>query len=395
MAAPTARLDDGRPSLCADVPPTGAAAAAAETLLPTACDANDDDDGGRPPGSPGKRGGAFASTGDLMDYFDGTLSLCFGDGSPASPAADNSDAVTAITEETLERGDEIWNALTKSYGQTMPTDWKHSRTRSLHAPASNPEEMASRRTSDVAADASEAEELREQLDMHSIIVSCLGEEPLFTAEQVIEELEEMMQDSPDLEAERDPSQSDSSRISLDAQRPGRSRSYEERVCRLNVAALNERLEATELAVRRLSEELVQHLALRDELDFEKEVKNTFISALIDLQNRQKERGEALKKKKKKKLKGAAAMSQGRADKPLGSRFSVEGLSSVIQNSFRQTFGSARSERQYLTTVIPYENKGRPPSVEELQILIKILHAMRDDSDKVPALLTDYILKAVV
>lgn len=31
---------------------------------------------------------------------------------------------------------------------------------------------------------SDDEELREQLDMHSIIVSCLAEEPLFTAEQV-------------------------------------------------------------------------------------------------------------------------------------------------------------------------------------------------------------------
>lgn len=30
----------------------------------------------------------------------------------------------------------------------------------------------------------EDEELREQLDMHSIISSCLVEEPLFTAEQV-------------------------------------------------------------------------------------------------------------------------------------------------------------------------------------------------------------------
>lgn len=30
----------------------------------------------------------------------------------------------------------------------------------------------------------EDEDLREQLDMHSIISSCLAEEPLFTAEQV-------------------------------------------------------------------------------------------------------------------------------------------------------------------------------------------------------------------
>ena len=33
-------------------------------------------------------------------------------------------------------------------------------------------------------DTSDEEELREQLDMHSIIVSCVHEEPLFTADQV-------------------------------------------------------------------------------------------------------------------------------------------------------------------------------------------------------------------
>uniref|UniRef100_A0A3Q2XY75 Uncharacterized protein n=1 Tax=Hippocampus comes TaxID=109280 RepID=A0A3Q2XY75_HIPCM len=60
-------------------------------------------------------------------------------------------------------------------------DRKQSRTRSIHMPAFNPEENV---TSDIAADVSEVEELREQLDMHAIIVPCLGEEPLFTAEQV-------------------------------------------------------------------------------------------------------------------------------------------------------------------------------------------------------------------
>ena len=33
-------------------------------------------------------------------------------------------------------------------------------------------------------DTSDDEELREQLDMHSIIVSCINDEPLFTADQV-------------------------------------------------------------------------------------------------------------------------------------------------------------------------------------------------------------------
>lgn len=82
---------------------------------------------------------------------------------------------------------------------------------------------------------------------------------------------------------------------------------------LTVAELNERLEETETNIRRFSEELVQQLALRDELEFEKEVKNSFISALIDVQNRQKEHRELLKKKKK--LKGGAGPSQ---EKTLGS-----------------------------------------------------------------------------
>lgn len=44
--------------------------------------------------------------------------------------------------------------------------------------------LPGQRKTDVAAALWDDEELREQLDMHSIIVSCLAEEPLFTAEQV-------------------------------------------------------------------------------------------------------------------------------------------------------------------------------------------------------------------
>uniref|UniRef100_A0A672GCN1 Uncharacterized protein n=1 Tax=Salarias fasciatus TaxID=181472 RepID=A0A672GCN1_SALFA len=62
----------------------------------------------------------------------------------------------------------------------MPVDWRRSRTFSLHVPAIHQEKQP---VSD--ATPSDDEELREQLDMHSIIVSCLAEEPLFTAEQVL------------------------------------------------------------------------------------------------------------------------------------------------------------------------------------------------------------------
>ncbi|XP_018541805.1 fasciculation and elongation protein zeta-2 isoform X2 [Lates calcarifer] len=309
--------------------------------------------------SPGETG-AFRSMEDLVNDFDEKLSACFRN---FNAKTDSIAPVSVISEDTLLQKDEIWNALTSNYGHVMPVDWKQSRTRSLHVPTFNLEEKT--RKADVTAELSDDEELREQLDMHSIIVSCLAEEPLFTAEQVIEEIEEMMQDSPDMEAAHNPSQSDLSMLSLDVQRSTSSSSYEERVRTLTVAELNERLEETETNIRRFSEELVQQLALRDELDFEKEVKNSFISALIDVQNRQKEHRELLRKKKK--LKGGAGTSQGHAEKTLGS---------------------------YLTTVIPYEKKGHPPSIEDLQILTKILQAMRDDSDKVPSLLTDYILKVL-
>lgn len=147
---------------------------------------------------------------------------------------------------------------------------------------------------------------------------------------------------------------------------------------LSIAKLNEHLEEMETEIRRFSEELVQQLALRDELDFEKEVKNTFISTLIDVQNRQKEQRELMKKKKKKRNpRGGAGTPQGGGEKSLASvrgnkqqtfcfapllfffldphllpvfppqRFGMEALSSAIQSSFRQTFGSSCSERQVI------------------------------------------------
>ncbi|KAM8826852.1 fasciculation and elongation protein zeta-2 isoform 3-T3 [Synchiropus picturatus] len=378
MAAPATHLEQDWPSagvLSADL--KGQLSAQAASLLL--------DDGGRSrlADCSSAEDQDFTPLGDLATEFDERLATCFRN---VEAQPDSSVQVTA--EESLLKGDEIWTQLTNNYGRVMPVDWLQSRTRSLHITSFNLREKA--RPSDGEADQSDDEELREQLDMHSIIVSSLADEPLFTAEQVIEELEEMMQDSADVTEEQLPPQTDLSMFSMDVQPLSFSPDFQDRVKTLSVAELNERLEETETAIRRFSQELVQQLALRDELDFEKEVKNSFISALIDIQNRQKEHREMMKKKKK--LKGGTSSSQ--AEKTHGSRFSMEGLSSVIQNSFRQTFGNTCSERQYLTTVIPYEKKGHPPSLEDLQILTKILHAMRDDSDKVPGLLTDYILKVL-
>lgn len=376
MAAPIAHFDEDWPHeaerslLSRLVLPQGGPAVPAE-------DAELEDelpDGNLSPGD----GGAFRSMEDLVKDFDEQLSVCFKN---YNAQTESIAPVPALSEDTLLGSDEIWTALSQSYCQVMPVDWRQSLTHSLHTPAIIPEDHSGEK------EISDDEELREQLNMHSMIITSLTDEPLLTADQVIEEIEEMMQESPD--AAHNPSQSDLSMLSMDIQRITSPR-CKERIANMSVAELNERLEETECAIRRLSEELVRQLALRDEQDYEKEVKNSFISALIDVQNRQKEHRESLKKKKK--LKGAAGTSNSHAEKSLGARFSMEGLSSVIQNSFRQTFRGGCTEKQYLTTVIPYAKTGHPPAIEDLQVLTKILLAMRDDSDKVPSLLTDYILK---
>ncbi|KAM5164539.1 fasciculation and elongation protein zeta-2 [Mantella aurantiaca] len=309
--------------------------------------------------------GGFKSMEDLVNDFDEKLTVCFRN---YSTDTGHIAPVMPITEEGIMKDDEIWNALNDNYGNVMPVDWKSSHTRALHLPTLNLMEKAT--NDSLNLDLSDDEELREQLDMHSIIVSCINEEPLFTAEQVIEEIEEMMQESPDPEEEDTPSQSD--RLSMLSQeiqtlkKSSTNSSCEDRVKQMTVTELNDLLEEIEIAIKNYSEELVQHLALRDELEFEKEVKNSFISVLIEVQNKQKEHKENVKKKKKLK-------------------------SNLTQNGKQER---SHLPGTYLTTVIPYEKKSTPPSVEDLQILTKILGAMKDDSERVPTLLTDYILKVL-
>ncbi|XP_062415718.1 fasciculation and elongation protein zeta-2 isoform X2 [Pungitius pungitius] len=331
---------------------------------------------------------SFKSMEDLVQDFDEKLTVCFRN---YNTATENIAPVKPITEEDYLKDDQVWNALTDNYGNVMAVDWKTSHTRSLHLPTLN---ISEHETNNQSLDLSDDEELREQMDMHSIIVSCISDEPLFTADQVIEEIEEMMQESPDPEDDESPSHSDLSMLSQDLKRSGSNTSYEDRLRQLSLSELTETLDGVEAAIGRYSEELIQALALRDELDYEKEVKNSFISLLIDVQNRQKEHCELLRKKKKIRSTTSTRPNGQRAASTHvpGTLLTLEGLSNVIQNGLRQTFGHTGGDKQYLTTVIPYEKKTGYPAVEDLQILTKILHAMRDDSEKVPALLTDYILK---
>ncbi|KAK7806431.1 hypothetical protein U0070_014745 [Myodes glareolus] len=247
-------------------------------------------------------------------------------------------------------------------------------------------------------------EKEEEFNEKSENDSGINEEPLLTADQVIEEIEEMMQNSPDPEEEEEvleeedggdiSSQADSvllQEMQALTQTFNNNWSYEG-LRHMSGPELTELLDQVEGAIRDLSEELVHQLARRDELEFEKEVKNSFITVLIEVQNKQKEQRELMKKRRKEK---GLSLQSSRIEKgnqmPL-KRFSMEGISNILQSGIRQTFGSSGADRQYLNTVIPYEKKSSPPSVEDLQMLTNILFAMKEDNEKVPTLLTDYILK---
>ncbi|XP_048418207.1 fasciculation and elongation protein zeta-1 [Stegostoma tigrinum] len=331
---------------------------------------------------------SFKSMEDLVNDFDEKLNVCFRN---YNEKTENLAPVRkqAADEEELIRDDEIWDALTDNYIMNAADDWRTARLQELNMNLSNLE------VSDKDSITEDAE-LIEKLD---IIVSCNSEEPLFTAEQVIEEIEEMMQNSPDPEIEETPSQSDKLTVlSQDVQvlKPSSSNNniQLEDVKQLTEVEVGELLAQIELAVKDYSEELIQQLALRDELEFEKEVKNSFISILLEVQNKQKEHRETMKRKKKEKGGISASFRQERASHMPVKRFSMEGISSVIQSGIRQTFGNSGNEKQYLTTVIPYEKKNTPLTVDDLQILTTILLAMKEDSEKVPVLLTDYILKVL-
>ncbi|XP_072885809.1 fasciculation and elongation protein zeta-1 isoform X1 [Hemitrygon akajei] len=339
---------------------------------------------------------SFKSMEDLVNDFDEKLNVCFRNYNEKTENLAPVIKQMAEEEEELIRDDEIWDALTDNYMTSTAEEWRAARLQELNMNLSNMEVMSKTQVSDKDS-ITEDGELIEKLD---IIVSSTSEEPLFTAEQVIEEIEEMMQNSPDPEVEETPSQSDKlSVLSLEVQalKPStcsNNNILTEDVKLMSEAEMGEMLVQIELAIKDYSEELIQQLALRDELEFEKEVKNSFISILIEVQNKQKEHRESMKKKKKDKGGVPPSIRQEKANRMPVKRFSMEGISSVIQSGIRQTFGNSGNDKQYLTTVIPYEKKSTPPTVEDLQILTTILLAMKEDSEKVPVLLTDYILKVL-
>ncbi|NWR92350.1 FEZ1 protein, partial [Furnarius figulus] len=347
---------------------------------------------------------SFKSMEDLVQEFDEKLTVCFRNYDAATEGlAPVRGHLQAQEEEERLQDEEVWDALTDGFAP-----------RSSTKPWLLPENEAPDGTNpQLGGKEEEEEELTERSEQDSGI----NEEPLLTAEQVIEELEELMQSSPDPEAdpegeEEEEEEDEEEETEADAEGEGGDGGTEPillRELRAFSPAFNNncsheglrRLSARELAVaagraeaasRALSAELVAQLARRDELAFEKEVKTAFIGALLAVQGEQREQREAARRRRRDKGLSLQGGRPERGNHMPRKRFSMEGISSILHSGLRQTFGSATNEKQYLNTVIPYEKKGSPPSVEDLQMLTNILFAMKEGNEKVPTLLTDYILK---
>ncbi|XP_026513740.1 fasciculation and elongation protein zeta-1 isoform X2 [Terrapene carolina triunguis] len=306
---------------------------------------------------------SFKSMEDLVNEFDEKLNVCFRNyNAKTENLAPVKNHLQIQEEEEHLQDEEVWDALTENYISSITEDWRDPDIEVLNGNISDSE--------------------------------------------VIEEIEEMMQNSPDPEEEEEileeddggetSSQADSillQEMQILTQTFNNNWSYEG-LEQMSVSELAELLDHVEGAIRDYSEELVQQLARRDELEFEKEVKNSFITVLIEVQNKQKEHRELMKRRRKEKGLSLQSSRIERGPQMPLKRFSMEGISNILQTGIRQTFGNSATDKQYLNTVIPYEKKGSPPSVEDLQMLTNILFAMKEDNEKVPTLLTDYILKVL-
>ncbi|KYO33280.1 fasciculation and elongation protein zeta-1 isoform C [Alligator mississippiensis] len=304
---------------------------------------------------------SFKSMEDLVNEFDEKLNVCFRNyNAKTENLAPVKNHLQIQEEEENLQDEEVWDALTDNYIPSITEDWRDPNIEALNGNVSDSE--------------------------------------------VIEEIEEMMQNSPDPEEEEEileeddggetSSQADSvllQEMQNLTQTFNNNWSYEG-LEEMSFSELSELLDRVEGAIRDYSEELVQQLARRDELEFEKEVKNSFITVLIEVQNKQKEHREMMKRRRKEKGLSLQSSRIERSNQMPLKRFSMEGISNILQTGIRQTFGNPGNDKQYLNTVIPYEKKSSPPSVEDLQMLTNILFAMKEDNEKVPTLLTDYILK---
>lgn len=194
------------------------------------------------------------------------------------------------------------------------------------------------------------EELAKDLDLHSLILNSQHHEPVLSVEEVLQEIDELMRDQLTSGIGSSMTTTAESSPSLDCCLPHLAAVHVNGTSpllhsgtrdHLSVTQLNEVIIELERMIQSQSEVLINELAFRDELEFEKELKNNFISLLLVTQNKKRQLG--LDKKKGKSGSPSSGLMSG---------------------------SSSLDSMKYLTTVIPYDPDAGPPDIRSMQVLIK-------------------------
>lgn len=304
---------------------------------------------------------------DLVNTFDERITKCFGN---YEENVEELAPVQVRSQEEIMNECQMWWTITGNFGNILPIDWSKSYTRRMHMPtlnlaqnkrknnlqdgSSNSTSLDAQTPGDEINDlTSEDEAVANDLDMHALILNGLNNDQdvqIKSVEEVIKEIDDIMDEA---ESPIEETETCETEAMEKAKEVLGAPLYAEKLQYLSISQLNELYMEMEVLIQELSETLINELALRDELEFEKELKNTFISLLLAVQNKRRQ-------------------------------FHVEKKRGKFQGP----------EPKYLTTVIPYHLENGTPNNQSLQVLIKILKAINEDSPTVPALLTDYILKVL-
>ncbi|XP_046748933.1 fasciculation and elongation protein zeta-2 isoform X4 [Diprion similis] len=198
---------------------------------------------------------------DLVNTFDEKITSCFRDyGADVESLA----PVQVRTQEEIMNECQMWWTITGNFGNILPIDWSKSYARKLHMPALNLNEApVSLERQELEDLSSEDEAVATDLDMHALILSSSTdthspEEPLKTAEEVLREIDDIMQESPSMEQSAD---SEGSLLDVD-ETLERSKEvlgsplYEEKLRQLSTGQLTELLGEMESLVGALSETLI-------------------------------------------------------------------------------------------------------------------------------------------
>ncbi|XP_030568932.1 fasciculation and elongation protein zeta-2 [Drosophila novamexicana] len=318
---------------------------------------------------------------DLVNTFDEKITKCFGN---YEENVEELAPVQVRSQEEIMNECQMWWTITGNFGNILPIDWSKSYTRQMHMPTlnlgqsrtkqqqqqhnqlqqqqqqqQNQQQQSNTLDAQTPVDefndlASEDEAVANDLDMHALILNGLNgdadDHPIKTVEEVIKEIDDIMDEA---ESPLDEPETCDSEVIEKAREVLGAPLYAEKLQYLSSTQLNELYMEMEMLIQELSETLINELALRDELEYEKELKNSFISLLLAVQNKRRQ-------------------------------YHVEKKRGKFQGP----------EPKYLTTVIPYHLENGTPNNQSLQVLIKILKAINEDSPTVPTLLTDYILKVL-